>query len=97
MKGEDGELRGYAPVFWLYFPECRYVFANATVFNRGNGSREMTYDDLFWKRMFSSYIVKESNVFDRKINEYMVGEAALLESEKIKDEIARMEHDMWHY
>ena len=32
--GEDGELRGYAPVFWLYFPECRYVFANAKVFNR---------------------------------------------------------------
>jgi len=97
VKGEDGEVRGYAEMFWLYFPECRYVFANWDVFNRHNDSARMSFEDLFWKRMFSSYIIKESNVFDRRINQEYTGINALLESEKIKDEIFKLEHDLWHF
>ena len=94
---EDGEVRGYAEMFWLYFPECRYVFANWDVFNRNNDSARMSFEDLFWKRMFSSYIIKESNVFDRRINQEYTGINALLESDKIKDEIFKIEHDLWHF
>tara|TARA_B100000945_G_C20356782_1_gene585089 strand:- start:1174 stop:1317 length:144 start_codon:yes stop_codon:yes gene_type:complete len=47
--------------------------------------------------MFGSVIVEESNVMDRKLNEYMVGLDALLEAEKIKAEIFNLEHDMWEY
>lgn len=97
VKGDDGEMRGYAPVFWLYFPECRYIFANVNVFNRQNDVKHLSYDDLFMKRMFSSYIKKESNVYDRNINESYTGIDALLESERIKDVVFRMEHDMWHF
>ena len=97
VRGEDGEVRGYAEMFWLYFPECRYVFANWDVFNRQNDAARMTFEDLFWKRMFSSYIIKESNVYDRRINEEYTGISALLESERIKDEIFKLEHDLWHF
>ena len=90
-------MRGYAEMFWLYFPECRYVFANWDVFNRHNDAARMSFEDLFWKRMFSSYIIKESNVFDRRINQEYTGINALLESEKIQDEIDRIEHDLWHF
>ena len=93
----DGESIGYAPLFWLYYPECRYVFANADVFNLFNDAQRRTYEDLFQKRYFSSYIVKESNVYDRQVIEYHRGMDALAESEKIKEELFLLEHDLWHY
>ena len=82
--------------FWLYFPECRYVFQNFFVYNPHNDAQRMSFDDLFWKRDFSSYIYKESNIFDRKVNPTHRGVEALLESEKIKGEMFRMEHDLWN-
>jgi gliding motility associated protien GldN len=83
-------------LFWLYFPECRYVFQNFFVYNAHNDAQRMSFDDLFWKRDFSSYIYKESNIFDRKVNPTHRGVDALLESEKIKGEMFRMEHDLWN-
>ncbi|HIG58413.1 MAG TPA: gliding motility protein GldN [Flavobacteriales bacterium] len=93
----DGESMGYAPLFWLYYPECRYVFANADVFNLFNDAQRRTYEDLFQKRYFSSYIVKHSNVYDRSIGEFARGMDALAESERIKEELFNLEHDLWHY
>lgn len=96
-KGDNGEVRGYSPMFWVYFPECRPIFARITTFNRNNDSQKLTYDQLFWKRQFGSYINKESNVYDRSIAEYKMGLEALLEAERIKEEIFLLEHDLWHY
>ena len=93
----DGESIGFAPLFWLYYPECRYVFANADVFNLFNDAQRRTYEDLFQKRYFSSYIVKEANVYDRNIVEFARGMDALAESERIKEELFNLEHDLWHY
>ncbi len=83
-------------LFWLYFPECRYVFQNFFVYNPHNDAQRMSFDDLFWKRDFNSYIHKESNIFDRLVNPTHRGVDALLESEKIKGEMFRMEHDLWN-
>jgi gliding motility associated protien GldN len=95
----NGQLLGtFSPLFWVYFPEAREILINAEVFNLvKNNAERRTYDDIFWKRMFGSTIVKESSVMDRKINEYMVGLDALLEAERIKTEIFNIEHDLWEY
>jgi gliding motility associated protien GldN len=88
----------FNPLFWVYFPEAREILINAEVFNLvKNNAERRTYDDIFWKRMFGSTIVKESSVMDRKINEYMVGLDALLEADRIKTEIFNIEHDLWEY
>ncbi len=97
MRGEDGEIRGYAPMFWLYYPECRYVFANWDAFNRENDAERRSFEDLFWKRQFSSYITKWSNVYDRGINDYKTGLDALLEGEEIKQALFEFEHDLWNF
>ena len=88
---------GYKPLFWLLYPECRDVFAEADVFNLFNDAQRRTYLDLFEMRYFSSYIVKESNVYDRKIREYAQGRDGLAEAERIKEELFILEHDLWHY
>ena len=93
----NGEFAGYQEIFWIYFPEARDVFAASEVYNRHNDVKRLTYDDVFWKRMFSSRIIKESNVYDRFIEDYNSPMDALLEAEKIKEEIRYKEHDLWSY
>jgi gliding motility associated protien GldN len=91
-----GAMLGVSPLFWVYFPQCRAAFARSEVFNTKNDAQRNTYDDLFQKRMFSSFVRKESNVFDRDIPSYMSGTDALLEADRVKDDIFKMEHDVWH-
>jgi gliding motility associated protien GldN len=94
---EKGNFRGVEPMFWIYFPEARPIFAKTEVFNRFNGAAQLTYDDLFWKRIFSSYIYKVENVYDRKIIDYSQGLDALLEAEQVKKDIFDFEQDLWEY
>lgn len=97
-KAEDGtEKEGDKDLFWLHYPECRYVFNNYDVFNSHNSAQRMTFDQLFQLRMFHGYIIKEDNNYNRLIQEYALGIDALLESERIKNELFVMEHDLWHY
>ena len=91
----NGESR---PICWFYFPEARQVLKNAQSFNLvKNEAENKTFEDIFLKRMFSSTIVKEANVYDRELNRYMIGLDALLEAESIKAEIFNIEHDLWEY
>ncbi len=96
-KSENGDVVGSKGLFWIYFPEARPIFANQEVYMRHNDAERRTIDDIFWKRLFSSYIYKESNVYDRMIIDYTSGLDALLESERIKKEIFTSEHDLWHF
>ncbi|MDX9749689.1 MAG: gliding motility protein GldN [Flavobacteriales bacterium] len=97
IRGEDGEVRGFAPVFWLYYPECRYVFANWDAFNRENDAERLPFESLFMKRQFNSYITKWSNVYDRDILEHRQGINALLAGEEIKQALFEFEHDLWNF
>jgi gliding motility associated protien GldN len=94
---ETNEFRGYIPLFWIYYPEARDVFVNAEVYNPQNDANRLTYDDVFWKRMFVSHIYKESNTYDRRISEYLTELDALLEAERIQESIRTYESDMWQY
>ncbi len=85
-------------VFWVYYPEARNLLANNHVFNPYNDARRMTFDDLFIKRYFNSYIVQESNVFNnRTISQYLSGKNAMLESKQIEEKIFNYEQDLWEY
>ena len=94
---ENGNYKGIKPIFWIYFPEARYVFANYDVFNRQNDAERRTFEDIFWKRLFNSYILKRSNVYDRYSIDYLTGIDLLLEADRIKEDIFNMEHDLWHF
>ena len=96
VETETGE-KALKDLFWIYYPEARYVFANNEVFNRANDAERRTYEDIFWKRQFASRITKVSNVYERRIADYKSGIDALLESEKLKEEIFNVEHDLWHF
>lgn len=90
-------ISGMQELFWLYFPHCRFVFNNYFVYNDANDAQWMSFDDLFWKRRFNAMMYKESNTYDRNIETYRTGVDALMESEKIKEEIRTIEHDVWSF
>lgn len=95
---ETKESLGDQPLFWVYFNEARNVLVNAEVFNRQNDAKRISFDDLFMRRMFNSYIYKENNVYDRLIQDYHeYGLDQLLEAERIKEEIRNYELDLWEY
>ena len=97
-KTESGESTGAStPLFWIYFPEARPVFANYEVYMRHNDAERRTFEDIFWKRMFSSYVRKESNVYNRGIFDYKTGLDQLLEAERVKEDIFKYEHDLFHF
>lgn len=96
-KSVGGTVVGYKPLFWVYFPECRPLFASKEVFNVKNDAQRSSVDDVFQQRMFGSYVHKESNVYDRSVNSYQTGVDALLEAERIQKDVQLMEHDVWHF
>ena len=68
------------------------------VVNRGNDATGLSFDDVFMKRIFSSYIVKVSNPFDNSlIGMGLQGTDALYEGQRISEQIFNKEHDMWIY
>lgn len=93
-----GEL-ALSKLFWVYYPEARNVLANTDVFNSHNDAQRQSFDDIFFKRKFDSYIMRESNLYDnRLINEYTFGGVQnMQESDRIKSDLFKVEHDLWEY
>lgn len=94
----EGDVQTLA-LGWIRYndPEVRLLLANSEVYNPQNDRARRSYDDIFQKRIFDSYIIRESNTFNRAINDYVQGADALAESERIKEYLFNMEEDMWEY
>ncbi|MBI9054985.1 MAG: gliding motility protein GldN [Bacteroidales bacterium] len=97
MNQETGQMIKKR-TFWIYFDEARPLFASQEVFNKRNDAQRISFDDIFFQRRFSSFIVRETNVYDnREINNYMQGINQLLEAERAKKDLFEMEHDLWEF
>jgi gliding motility associated protien GldN len=90
----------FVALFWVFYPDVRDVLYKADAFNEKNTSRPISFDDLINAHRFSGYIFKEDNVYqDREIEKYIPKNALLrlLESDRIRDKIRNLEHDMWSW
>jgi gliding motility associated protien GldN len=97
----QGQDLGYIPLFFVLYDELEHILVNETVFNRHNDAMRLSYFDIFEQRMFSSYITKESNVFDRRIRNFEEFSddkiATLYEARRVEEELFNFEHDLWSY
>lgn len=85
-------------VFWVYYPEARELMAANEVFNPQNSARSLSFDDVFLKRKFNSYIVKEENIYNnRAISQYLGSKDAMHESKRIENSIFDYEQNLWEY
>ncbi len=89
------------PLCWIKMDEIRPLLANTEMFNRYNDAMRLSFDDFFQMRIFDSYIIYESNVFDNYINQFQEWEndavGALLKSDEIKNDLFIFEHDLWQF
>jgi gliding motility associated protien GldN len=93
----DGNYLGDETMYWVYYPDLRPILAKYEAYNTGNDAIRLSWEDIMEARFFSSYITKESNVYDRVIQEYATGLDALFESDNIKQKLFEFEHDLWSY
>lgn len=88
-------------LYWIRYNELRKSMINWEIFHRENDASRISYDHWFEKRMFDSYIYKESNEYDYRIVDFPEfendGLAALLKSDEIKNKLFITEHDLWEY
>jgi gliding motility associated protien GldN len=89
------------PVWWVYYPDLRPILAKYDVYNPKNIGAQMTWEELFESRMFSSYVVKSTidNPYDLPLSAVYPNNTLfrLLEGEKIKDKIFNYEQSLWSY
>lgn len=97
VNDENGNFKYEKPMFWVYYPTARELLARERVFNYGNDASPMSWEDLMEMRFFASYVYKESNVFDQRLQDYLSGVDLLMEGRNIEAEIFNFEHDLWSY
>jgi len=89
------------PVWWVYYPDLRPVLSKYDVYNPKNMAAQMTWEELFESRMFSSYILKSTidNNQDIPLSSLYPNNTLfrLLEGDKIKDKIFSYEQSLWSY
>jgi gliding motility associated protien GldN len=93
----DGNLVSISPLFWVYYPDIKDILARCTAYNEANDADQTSWFDVFERRQFSSYITKESNNYDRRVQDYKSGLDIFFESNSIKDTHFHFEHDLWDY
>lgn len=98
---ESGIELGEQPLYWVKMDDLRPILAQQETFNSKNDAARLSFDHWFQMRQFNSYIVKESNMYDLDIKHFEEfrddGVAALLESDRIKNDLFILEHDLWEY
>lgn len=100
-RNSSGDVIGQNDLYYIKYDDFRRIMVNEQIYNRFNDAMRLTYDDFFEFRLFNSYITKESNVYDLSIKDMEEfekdGLAALLEADRIRNELFIFEHDLWEY
>ncbi len=83
---------------WFAFDELRPYLAKQILIPNGNESERMTYDELFAQKLYSSYLLGDSNMYNRMLLEYVVDPVKIKkEQSRIETEIMNFEQDLWEY
>ena len=86
-------------MFWIPFDGLRPYLAMQYAIPNRNEVKRVTFDEFFQKRLFSSYIVGEGNMYNRWIPDYTGADIEKIrkEQERIATELLNFEQDLWEY
>lgn len=92
--------QGIVPIFWVPMQNMsvRRILARNTAYpNKWNTVGQPSWDMIFLSQYYEAYVTRESNVYNRRIDQYLTGEDAILESEAIEAKVFEIGDDMWEY
>ena len=83
-------------MFWVPFDLLRPYLAMQYAIPNRNETKRVTYDEFFQKRLYTSYIVGEGNMYNRWIPDYAnTYEDIKKEQDRIATELLKFEQDLW--
>jgi gliding motility associated protien GldN len=91
----QGDFIGTIPLVKLSLEELRPLLSAQSAYLGFNETKQFSWDDVFHSRYFQSYIIKEGNLYDRRIQDYAQGQNALYEADKIREDIRNKELDFF--
>jgi gliding motility associated protien GldN len=96
---EESGIKAKRQLFWVYYPSARKVLANTPCFTGENEMSQTSFDDLFTKRRFSSYITAiADNQNNRRLDTYTRNDFELMiKADALKTDLMNFEHDLWEY
>ncbi len=85
-------------LFWIAFDELRPYLAKQYIIPQTNDNKRVTFDEFFAKKLYASYLLGESNMYDRMFLDYAKSEEEVKkEQQRVADELLNFEQDLWEY
>lgn len=85
-------------LFWISFDELRPYLAKQYMIPQANDTKRVTFDEFFAKKLYTSYLLGDSNMYSRMIPNYAKSETEVKkEQQRIADELLNFEQDLWEY
>ena len=85
-------------LFWIPFDNLRPYLARQYMIPRVNDNARMTFDEFFMKRLYASYLLGDSNMYNRMFLHYAFTEKEIKkEQQRVFDELLNFEQDLWEY
>jgi gliding motility associated protien GldN len=83
---------------WFAFDELRPYLARQYVIPSGNETARLTYDEFFAQKLYASYLLGDSNMFNRMLLESELSYDRIhKEQNRIETELLNFEEDLWEY
>ena len=83
---------------WYLFDELRPFLAKQYMVPNGNDTERLTFDEFFSQKLYSSYLLGDSNMFNRMLLQaYNEPDQILKEQKRIETELLNVEQDIWEY
>lgn len=97
---EQGIYLGRLPIFWVPMqnPTVRTVLAqHCSSYQGDNQMLQPSWDYIFVAQLYSAFVTRESNIFERSISSYLTGTDAIMEADEIEEKVFEIGCDMWEY
>ena len=91
---------GRAALFWvpMQHPSVRAVLARQKAYyDENNIINQPSWDNIFIGQLYTAFVTRESNRYERTISRYLVGKDALMEAAAIEEKVFEIGEDMWEY
>jgi len=83
---------------WYLFDELRPFLSKQYMIPNGNDSQRLTFDEFFAQKLYSSYLLGDSNMFNRMLLQaYNQPDQIIKEQKRIETELLNIEQDIWEY
>lgn len=84
--------------FWVSYDQLRPYLAKQYVIPQSNDVARVTFEMFFANKMYTSYLIGDSNMYSRMFLSYAFTEKAVKqEQQRIFDELLNFEQDLWEY